>query len=79
MYEYTIRLNVDLLGRHAANLVNQTRFVEGDVYFLNDTVCVNAKSLLGVLTLHALFGQTITIKTTNSASLSKVLDIITNL
>lgn len=79
MYEYTIRLNVDLLGRHAANLVNQTRFVEGDVYFLNDTLCVNAKSLLGVLTLHAVFGQSITIRAVNSASLSKMLDIITDL
>lgn len=79
MFYTEVTLHKDLLGRVAANFVNDTQNIECGVYIQNDSYCVNAKSLLGILTLHATQGCKITLLSEKEQSLVQLCKLITEI
>lgn len=72
------KLNKHLLGRNAAQLVFEINLLHGGVsiYRKDATTCINAKSLVGVLSGYYKIGDIITIYVDNVEDLSRVKEIL---
>lgn len=75
---FQYRLNKHLLGRNAAQLIFEINQVHGGVsiYRKDATTCVNAKSLVGVLSGYYKIGDVITIYVDNDEDASRVKEIL---
>lgn len=49
--QYSIKINDDVCSRQAANLVFRLSDLKGYVYIIKDNRMINAKSIIGVLSL----------------------------
>lgn len=72
------KLNKHLLGRNAAQLVFEINLLHGGVsiYRKDATTCINAKSLVGVLSGYYKIGDIITVYVDNVEDLSRVKEIL---
>lgn len=72
------KLNKHLLGRNAAQLVFEINLLHGGVsiYRKDATTCINAKSLVGVLSGYYKIGDIITIYVDDVEDLSRVKEIL---
>lgn len=72
------KLNKHLLGRNAAQLVFEINLLHSGVsiYRKDATTCINAKSLVGVLSGYYKIGDIITIYVDNVEDLSRVKEIL---
>ena len=59
---FTITNELGIHARPAAQLVKITSNIKSAVYISNNNIEVNAKSIMGVLTLNAGYGSRITLK-----------------
>ena len=75
---FQYKLNKHLLGRNAAQLIFEINQVHGGVsiYRKDATTCVNAKSLVGVLSGYYKIGDVITIYVDNDENVSRVKEIL---
>ena len=77
---FKYKLNKHLLGRNAAQLVSEMELLHCGVsiYRKEMPTCINAKSLVGVLTGYYKLGDIITIYVDNVEDVSRVKEIFNN-
>lgn len=75
---FQYKLNQNLLGRNAAQLVAEINQLHSGVsiYRKEVTTCINAKSLVGILSGYYKIGDTITIYVDDVEDVSRVKEIL---
>ena len=75
---FQYKLNKMLLGRNAAQLVAEINQLHGGVsiYRKEATTCINAKSLVGILSGYYKIGDVITIYVDDVEDMSRVKEIL---
>lgn len=75
---FQYKLNQNLLGRNAAQLVAEINQLHSSVsiYRKEATTCINAKSLVGILSGYYKIGDTITIYVDDVEDVSRVKEIL---
>lgn len=69
--EKTIMVANDITSRNIGNFTFHIQSVESDVYFEKDNRHINAKSILGILSLSIMPMSTINVKVINKESVEK--------
>lgn len=81
MVEKIIKMNRGISGRNASDIVFSMNILNSFIYFEKDGRCVNAKSILGLLSLDVQAGDDIKIiangtdETEEKSDISKVLKL----
>lgn len=75
---FSYKLNKNLLGRNAAELVASLNQLHAgiSIYRKEATTCINAKSLVGILSGYYVYGDIITIYIDDIEDLSRVKEIL---
>ena len=75
---FQYKLNQNLLGRNAAQFVAEINLLHGGVsiYRKEATTCINAKSLVGILSGYYKIGDTITVYVDDVEDVSRVKEIL---
>lgn len=75
---FQYKLNQNLLGRNAAQLVAEINQLHSGVsiYRKEATTCINAKSLVGILSGYYKIGDTITVYVDDVEDVSRVKEIL---
>lgn len=75
---FQYKLNQNLLGRNAAQFVAEINLLHGGVsiYRKEATTCINAKSLVGILSGYYKLGDIITVYVDDVEDVSRVKEIL---
>ena len=77
MMSCTYYLNQNLLGRNAANIVFSFKEIRASIFLYRENGRrVNAKSLVGILSAHFMWGETIKVLTDDPEEMSRIQSIL---